>query len=190
MSSASSPSPSLKGSVKYDSKEAFSAGFTALKTKIITAVIADFPEVGSLLREGAVFDLPPYPVRLAVPADEDMNGFQTLKFKQLVESTFREEMDIYGNYAQVTQLLNGFLDKSFAERLHTMSATALNAFTIGNPMLYWLEICKLAEGDLSTSIFTKYTTLLRSVSDIFTSKSGSNTTPDSTLRRPYASSAS
>jgi hypothetical protein len=175
MSSVSSSSFSLKGSVKYDDKEAFSAGFSTLKRKIITAVIAEYPEVGNLLRDGQIFDLPTYPVRLDVPQDDDMNVFQTLKYKQLIESTFREEMDIYSNYAQVTQLLNGFLDKPFAERLHSLSATALNAFTVGNPMLYWVEICKLAEGDLSTSIFTKYTTLLRSVSDIFTSTSGSNT---------------
>ncbi len=92
-----------------------------------------------------------------------------------MERTFTQEVAAYGRYAQVTQLLNGFLDKSFVERLHSMSTPALNAFTTGNPMLYWLEICRLAEGDLSTSKFVKFKTLLLGVAEIFTSRTGANT---------------
>lgn len=175
MSSVSSSSLSLKGSVKYDSTKAFSAGFLTTKTKILTAVIAEHPEIGNLLRAGRDFELPPYPTRVTLPTDPSLDGFQQLKHKELVERTFRQDVEVYGRYAQVTQLLNGFLDKQFVERLHSLSTPALDAFTVGNPMLYWLEICKLAEGDLSTSSFMKCKTLILSVSDIFTSKTGSNT---------------
>jgi hypothetical protein len=174
MSSVSSSSLSLKGVVKYDPTKAFTSDFSSIKTKIITAVVAEHAEIGNLLRAGQVFDLPPYPVRVTLPPSPGIDGFQQLKHKELVERTFTQEVAVYGRYAQVTQLLNCFLDKSFVERLHSMSTTALNAFTVGNPMLYWQEICKLAEGDLSTSKFVKFKTLLLGVSEIFTSRTGTN----------------
>lgn len=176
--SSFNPHP-LRNSVDFDPKKPFNAGFTDIKLKIVAAVKATHPTVGRTIEAGVIFTVPTVPVKSEVKkVDEEgepLSEQRLMKAESSSSQLFELRMKEFTHYGAATQMLHSFLSKAFVDKLHVTSETALKAFVAENPMVYWREICALAEGGLGGCKLDHLCNLVRSLADLLNFPDGHNT---------------